>query len=73
MARNPKPPRPRPATVLDVARKLGVSAMTVSRALSGNPHVTDETRRRVSKAAADLGYRPNRWARSLVTRKSGLT
>ena len=72
MARNPKPPKPRPVTILDVARKLGVSAMTVSRALSGNPHVSDATRRRVAKAAADLGYRPNRWARSLVTRKSGL-
>ncbi len=46
--------------------------MTVSRALSGNGHVSEETRRRVQEAASDLGYRPNRWARSLVTRKSGL-
>lgn len=46
--------------------------MTVSRALTGNGPVSDETRQRVEKAARDLGYRPNRWARSLVTRKSGL-
>lgn len=44
--------------------------MTVSRALNGHPSVTDETRRRVLAKAEELGYRPNRWARSLVTRRS---
>jgi len=44
--------------------------MTASRALSGHPSVTDETRRRVLSKAEELGYRPNRWARSLVTGRS---
>jgi LacI family transcriptional regulator len=57
-------------TIVDIARKLAVSAMTVSRALNGSPEVSSETRRRVTRCAEELGYRPNRWARSLVTRKS---
>jgi LacI family transcriptional regulator len=40
--------------------------------LSGSNHVSEETRQRVQDAAASLGYSPNRWARSLVTRKSCL-
>lgn len=57
-------------TIVDIARKLGVSPMTVSRALNGNSEVSSETRERVLRCAQELGYRPNRWARSLVTRKS---
>jgi LacI family transcriptional regulator len=68
-----KPPDARkPATVTDIARKLGVSPMTVSRALNAHPAVNDETRRKVSQLAQELNYRPNRWARSLVTRRSGV-
>jgi len=75
MKRRPKqdPSTERGATLKDVARSLGVSMMTVSRALSGDTsHVGEKLRERVRKAAAELGYRPNRWARSLVTRQSGL-
>ncbi len=57
-------------TIVDIARKLGVSPMTVSRALSGNSEVSSDTRQRVLRCAEELGYRPNRWARSLVTKKS---
>jgi LacI family transcriptional regulator len=46
--------------------------MTVSRALTGNPEVSESTRRKVLRCAETLGYRPNRWARSLVTRKSSI-
>jgi len=46
--------------------------MTVSRALTNGGHVSDETRKRVQKAARELGYRPNRLARGLVTRRSKL-
>ena len=59
-------------TLKDIARDLGVSAMTVSRALNGNPAVNDTTRRRIMERAAELKYRPNRWARGLVTNKSHL-
>jgi LacI family transcriptional regulator len=44
--------------------------MTVSRALRGHSNVSEITRRRVLLAAQQLNYKPNRWARSLVTQKS---
>jgi LacI family transcriptional regulator len=59
-------PRPRAApTVADVAAEAGVSPMTVSRVLSGGPHVRPELRERVEEAAAKLGYHRNENARSL--------
>jgi LacI family transcriptional regulator len=60
------------ATIVDIARKLRVSAMTVSRALTGSKEVSEKTRQRVLRCAGDLGYHPNRWARSLVTRRSSI-
>jgi DNA-binding LacI/PurR family transcriptional regulator len=59
-------------TIVDIAKKLGLSAMTVSRALTGNREVSDKTRQRVIRTANALGYQPNRWARSLVTRRSSI-
>jgi LacI family transcriptional regulator len=70
--RKPRSGPGKPATVVDIARKLGVSPMTVSRALNGHPSVRDETRRKVVRAAQELNYQPNRWARSLVTQRSGV-
>ena len=58
------------ATIQDIAGDLGLSAMTVSRALNGHPDVREETRQRIQERARQLNYRPNRWARSLVTRES---
>ncbi len=43
-------------SIKDVARTVGVSTATVSRALRGLPRVSDETRERVLQAAADLDY-----------------
>src|SRR5712692_8535768 len=60
------------ATIIDIARKLGLSAMTISRALTGSAEVSDKTRKKVLRCAAALGYQPNRWARSLVTQKSSI-
>ncbi|GMQ93409.1 MAG: LacI family DNA-binding transcriptional regulator [Acidimicrobiia bacterium] len=51
-------------TMRDVGRRAGVSAMTVSRVLSGKS-VADETRERVRAAVAEMGYRRNEVARSL--------
>ena len=59
-----------PATIQDIASKLGLSAMTVSRALRGHAEVSEATRQKVLDCAAELNYVPNRWARSLVTNKS---
>ena len=58
------------ATVLDVARLAGVSMATAARALGGYGSVSEDTRGRVRVAAAELGYRPNGLARSMIT---GLT
>jgi LacI family transcriptional regulator len=62
----------RGVTIVDIARKLDLSPMTVSRALTGNTEISGKTRERVLRAAAAMGYRPNRWARSLVTRRSSM-
>lgn len=57
----------RDPALTDVARLAGVSHMTVSRVLNNHPHVREQTRLRVRAAMAELGYRPNRAARSLAT------
>jgi DNA-binding LacI/PurR family transcriptional regulator len=54
----------------DVAFLAGVSHQTVSRVLNAQPHVSPQTRQRVLAAMAELGYRPNRAARTLATGKS---
>lgn len=54
-----------PATIRDVARQLGMSVATVSRALSRPELLRQETRERVLAAVASLGYRPNLLARAL--------
>lgn len=50
-----------------VARLAGVSQKTVSRVFNNEPTVSEETRARVLAAAQQLGYRPNRAARALLT------
>ena len=54
----------------DVAQLAGVSQQTVSRVVRGSPSVARRTRERVEAAIAELGYRPNIAARTLVTRRS---
>ncbi|MEE6258712.1 LacI family DNA-binding transcriptional regulator [Plantactinospora sonchi] len=60
----------REPAMTDVARLAGVSHQTVSRVLNGHPNVREQTRLRVQAAIAELGYRPNRAARALVTGRS---
>lgn len=50
-------------TQRDIARALGLTAMTVSRALSGSPLLAAATRERILAKASALGYRPNGMAR----------
>jgi DNA-binding LacI/PurR family transcriptional regulator len=54
----------------DVAQRAGVSHQTVSRVVNNHPNVSKATRERVEAAIAELGYRRNTAARSLVTRRS---
>jgi DNA-binding LacI/PurR family transcriptional regulator len=51
----------------DVARRAGVSKSTASRALSGRGYVSEKTRDRVVRAAAEIGYVASSNAASLVT------
>lgn len=57
-------------TIKDIAKELGVSAATVSRALSSHPRISEATRLRVVEAAARIGYSANRAAQSLVSGRS---
>lgn len=56
-----------PATIRDVARISGVHVSTVSRTFSAPHLVNPSTRARVLEFAEQLGYRPNRAARALIT------
>jgi LacI family gluconate utilization system Gnt-I transcriptional repressor len=55
----------------DVARKAGVSRMTVSRALRKNSSISQETRTRILKVVRDMNYVPDQMAGSLTTKRSG--
>ena len=58
------------ARMIDIARDVGVSLMTVSKALRSHSDISEQTRTRVLKRARELDYRPNWIARSLVTRRT---
>jgi LacI family transcriptional regulator len=58
------------ATIRDVARAAGVSIKTVSRVVNKQGEVSDETRRRVLATIQELGYRPSKVARALVTQRT---
>lgn len=61
-----------PVTLADIARELGVSKMTVSRAINNHPTINAETRARVLEVARRLNYQPNQYARALATNRSYL-
>lgn len=56
-----------PATIRDVARVCGLHVSTVSRTFSAPSQVNPATRERVLAVAEQLGYRPNKAARALIT------
>ena len=58
------------ATIDDVAKRVGVSRMTVSRVINKNGYVKEETSKQVLQAIKELNYRPNIIAKTLVTHKS---
>ncbi|NEX59571.1 HTH-type transcriptional regulator GntR [Noviherbaspirillum galbum] len=59
-------------TLADVARQVGVSTMTASRAISKPELVTPALRQQIERAMQDLGYVPNRAARALATSRSNV-
>ena len=60
------------STVSDVAKRAGVSTMTVSRVINNSGYISQETRERVEKAIAELGYVPNALARSFRSKQTCL-
>lgn len=61
------------STIKDIARKLNISVSTVSYALNGGPRsVPSHVAEQVAATAKELNYRPNRLARSLVSRRSNV-
>ena len=69
---SPEPSSTPRVTSRDVAATAGVHQSTVSRALRGDPRISPATREHIEGVASDLGYVPNRPARSLRERKSGV-
>lgn len=57
-------------TIHDIARKLNLSASTVSRALKDNPVISEPTRVLVKRIADEMGYRPNILAANLRTKRT---
>ena len=71
MKRNSKISRLKPrVTLRDLAQDLNVSIATVSRAFHDGVTIADETRQIVLTRGAELGYRPNPLARSLITQRT---
>lgn len=65
----------RDITIVDIAKELGLSLSTVSRALNDHPYVKEKTRKKVQQAAEKMGYRRNVFASNLrhnKTRNVGL-
>src|SRR5690606_37923255 len=60
------------ATIHDIARKLNITASTVSRALNDHPRISAETKKAVLKVARKLNYQPNNIAAALRNGKSNI-
>ena len=59
-------------TIKDVAKAAGVSYSTVSRAMSGSPGISEETRRRIVRLCEEMNYTANAVARSMVMKSTKL-
>jgi len=57
-------------TLQDIANKMGLTKVSISKALRDHPDIADDTRVKVKKMARELGYKPNLVARSLTSSKS---
>lgn len=61
---------PRRVTIVDVAERAGVAISSVSSALNNRPGVSEQTRRRIQQAAAELGFVPSLRGRSLSGKRA---
>ena len=62
--------KPHQITIKDIARTLGISASTVSRALKDHPDISAETKQQVQQLASQVNYRPNTLALGLRKQKT---
>jgi DNA-binding LacI/PurR family transcriptional regulator len=62
----------RQVTATQIAKRLGLSQSTVSRAFTQSASIHPKTKERVMKVAHSLGYQPNIIARSLITRQTNI-
>lgn len=60
------------AGIRDVARRANVGATTVSRFLNDSGYVSEEARKKIESAIAELNYTPNELARNLFHKKTGI-
>ncbi|MDG5767710.1 LacI family DNA-binding transcriptional regulator [Balneolales bacterium ANBcel1] len=58
------------ATLNDIAKILGLTKVSVSKALRNHPDISEATKKKVKKVAEQIGYRPNLIARSLTSSRS---
>ena len=65
-----KEERMKNVTIKDVAKAAGVSYSTVSRALTGSPEISKETRERILQICKDMNYTANTVARSMVMKST---
>jgi LacI family transcriptional regulator len=59
-------------TIYDIAKKLNISAATVSRGLQDHPGINKNTKKKILNAAAEMGYRSNSFASSLRKKRSNI-
>ena len=57
-------------TIKDIAKVLGISVSTVSRALKDHPDISEETKKQINELAHKLNYKPNALALSLRSNKT---
>ena len=58
-------------TIKDIARECNVSIATVSNVLNGKNKAGEDTRNKIIEAVERLGYKPNKVAKGLRSRKTG--
>jgi LacI family transcriptional regulator, gluconate utilization system Gnt-I transcriptional repressor len=68
--RKPRPNQSGRVTLSEIAFRVGTSPITVSRVLNAPHLVSEDLRKRIESVIAELGYLPNRAARSLVSARS---
>ena len=56
--------------IKDVAKVSGYSVGTVSKALNDYPDISETTKQKIKDIATNLGYTPNSFGQSLVTKRS---